>query len=141
MRLVLDTNIFIAAVLKNGSAEDIIKLAATTNLATIISSEEILTELSNKLESKFNWDEPKINFYISTIREICEIVKPKEKLSIIKRDPSDNKILGCALAGNANLVISSDQDLIKLKSFQGIAIIHPKTLTWTLPEYFKKIKN
>lgn len=48
------------------------------------------------------------------------------------------KILECALAGRADLIVSADKHLIKLKNFQGISIIHPKTLTWILPEYFKK---
>lgn len=61
-----------------------------------------------------------------------------EKVSVITRDPEDNKILECALSGKADLVVTSDQDLIKLKVFHGTGIVHPKTLSWTFPEYFKK---
>lgn len=61
-----------------------------------------------------------------------------KKISIVTRDPDDNKILECALAGKADLIVTLDQDLIKLKNFRGIGIIHPKTLSWTFPEYFKK---
>jgi len=43
--------------------------------------------------------------------------------------------------GKADLIVSSDQDLIQLKTFQGIGVIHPKTLSWILPEYFKKNKK
>jgi len=52
----------------------------------------------------------------------------------------DNKILECALSGKADLIVTADQDLIKLKAFKNIGIIHPKTLSWTFPEYFKKRK-
>ncbi len=141
MRIVLDTNIFISAALRGGFSEDILDTLATSDKITLITSEEILDELAQKLASKFNWALQDINFYSDYIRQVAEIVKMQEKVLIIKRDPDDNKILECALAGDADLIVSSDQDLIKLKVFQGIGIIHPKTLTWTFPEYFKKMKK
>lgn len=138
MRIVLDTNIFIAAALKSGLAEDIIKIAVTSDLITLITSEDILLELKEKLTSKFGWGIKQTNFYIEKVREVFEIIVVKEKLEVISRDPDDNKILECAIFGKADLIVSTDQDLIKLKVFKGIAVIHPKTLSWTLPEYFKK---
>ena len=48
MRVVFDTNIFIAAALKGGFSEDIIKMAAG-GLVTLVCPEEILTELNQKL--------------------------------------------------------------------------------------------
>lgn len=66
------------------------------------------------------------------------MVSPSEQLSIISRDPKDNKILECAFFGDADIIVTFDQDLIKLKKFRGIGIIHPKTLSWTFPEYFKE---
>lgn len=137
MRIVFDTNIFIAAALKGGFSEDIIKMASS-NLLTLVCSEEILDELEHKLIKKFDWSKKDIQFFIDTIREISEMAQIEEKLSVITRDVDDNKILECALAGKADLIVSSDQDLIKLKKFKDIAIIHPKTLSWTFPEYFKK---
>ena len=44
---------------------------------------------------------------------------------VIKEDPSDNHILACALAGNANLIVSHDLDLLRLKTFGTIGIITP----------------
>lgn len=87
MRVVFDTNVYISAAIKSELAENLIELAAKTDLIILLTSEEILE---------------------------------------------------CALAGEADLIVSSDQDLIKLKNFQGIGIVHPKTLSWTFPEYFKK---
>lgn len=138
MRTVFDTNVFIAAALKGGFARDILEFAETTNLITILTSEEILLELRRKLLAKFDESESNVNFFIEKIRSITEVVKITEKISIITRDPQDNKILECALSGQANLIVSSDQDLLKLKVFKGIGIIHPKTLAWTFPKYFNK---
>lgn len=138
MRIVLDTNILIAASLKGELAGDILDMAAATFLLTLLTSEEIIQELQDKLLNKFNWNEDKVNSFVKELRQIAEIVETTEKVSVVSRDPEDNKILECAISGKADLIVTSDQDLIKLKKYKGIGIIHPKTLSWTFPEYFKK---
>lgn len=137
MRIVLDTNVFIAAALKGGFSENIIEMAAL-RVVVLITSEEILAELKQKLLAKFYWKENEADFFIGYMRKISEIVRISETVSVISRDPDDNKILACAKEGKADLIVSADQDLIKLKVFEGIAIIHPKTLSYTFPKYFKK---
>lgn len=140
MKVVFDTNIFIAAALRGGFAEDIIELAEEGAIH-VLTSEDILHELREKLLVKFHTTEQDVNFFLNKIRQIAEIVEVKEKISVITRDPDDNKILTCAVSGEADLIVSADQDLISLKVFRGIAIIHPKTLSYTFPQYFKKSKK
>ena len=138
MRVLLDTNIFIAEALGGEFSEDIVEMLVTTPGMTIVTSEEILLEIQQKLKEKFKWLKEDIDLFIRRIRKIAEIVEILEKISVITRDPQDNKILECAISGQADLIVTSDQDLIKLKKYKGIGIIHPKTLSWTFPEYFKK---
>ena len=141
MRVVLDTNIYISAALKAGLSEKIMGLASETNLITLITSEEILEELKNKLLSKFKRSDTIADIFINKIRKIAEVVEIRERVNIVKRDPKDNKILECALSGDANLIVTADQDLIKIKTFKGIGIVHPKTLSWIFPNSFKKPKS
>jgi len=54
-----------------------------------------------------------------------EIVVPKEKLHIVYKDPTDNKIVECAVAGNADYIVSGDKHLLDLKRYGGIDIISP----------------
>ncbi len=138
MKIVLDTNIYIAAGLHDGFSAYIVEVITESSEFTIIISEEILIELDQKLKNKFNWLQEDIDRYIKGLTKICELIKIGEKVNIVTRDPDDNKILECALAGNADLIVTLDQDLIKLKKFRKIGIIHPKTLSWTFPDYFKK---
>lgn len=138
MRIVLDTNVYIGAALQGEFTEDILEEIVENPDLTLISSEAIFLEVEQKLKHKFHWLTERIEFFLGKIRKVSEIVIPSEKVIVVKRDPEDNKILEVALAGNADLIVTADQDLIKLKSFKGIGIIHPKTLSWTLPEYFKK---
>lgn len=137
MKIVLDTNVLIAAALKGGLSEQILRLATSKHL-TLVISEEILLELAEKLTNKFNWKETDVYFYIQTLREISQLVTPTQKVTIVKNDPDDDRILEAALEGKAELVVSMDKDLLKIKSFQGIGIIHPKALTWILPKLFEK---
>ena len=140
MKVVLDTNVLIAAALKGGLSEQILRLAASREL-TLITSEEILKELSKKLLSKFAWKDNEVSLYIRTLREISEVVSPSTKLDVISKDPDDNKILEAALEGKVDLIVSIDQDLLKLKKFEGIGIVHPKSLTWILPKLFEDNKK
>ena len=138
MRVVLDTNVFIAEALGGEFAEDIIDMIVTARGMAVVTSDEILIEIQQKLQEKFKWLQEDIDLYIGRIRRIAEVVETSEKISVVTRDPEDNKILECAISGSADLIVSLDQDLIKLKTFRGVAIIHPKTFSWTFPEYFKK---
>lgn len=137
MRVVFDTNVLIANALKDGFTREILKLAVTGTI-DLLTSETIISELEEKLRTKFSWDETRISQYTNTILEIVQVIKSTEKIDAIRNDPDDNKILECAVAGKADLIVSADSDLLKLKNFQGIGIVHPKTLSWTFPEYFKK---
>lgn len=141
MRIVLDTNIYIAVALQGEFSEELVDVVTKSPDITLVTSEEILLELESKLREKFHWAEEDIDLFIAKMKKLSEIVRLIEKISDLTRDPRDTKILECALAGNADLIVSSDQDLIKLKQFRGIGIIHPKTLTWTFPQYFKKTKQ
>jgi putative PIN family toxin of toxin-antitoxin system len=63
MRIVLDTNVFIAAALKSGLAEDILHMAAEENLITLVVSSEIISELAEKLKEKFKWQDIDITLF------------------------------------------------------------------------------
>ena len=127
MRVVFDTNIYIAAALRGGFAEYIITLAEKGAIILLISN-EILSELENKLLSKFDFSKEQADFIIRRIKKLSVNTHPTEKITQIQRDPDDNKILECAVAGKANIIVSADQDLIQLREYNGIPIIHPKTL-------------
>lgn len=140
MRVVFDTNVYIAAVLRGGFAEDIIALA-DKKAVTVLTSKEILNELENKLLVKFEFTQEQVNVIIKRINKLSTNIEITVKITLINRDPDDNKILECAISGEADLIVSADQDLIQLKSYKDIPIIHPKTLSYTFPQYFKSKKK
>lgn len=133
LRVVLDANIYIAAFLKPGLADQILERANCGELM-IITSSEILKEMKVKLIEKFNFPVKEVDNFIGEIKLIAIIVKPKKRLQIVKDDPADNKILEVAVEGNADLVVTMDKHLLKLKKIQNIPIMHLRTLTWLLPK-------
>lgn len=75
------------------------------------------------LLEKFEVPIDKINAYIEEIVIFSEIVFPMRKVHIIEEDPSDNMILEAADTGNAEVIVSGDKHLRKLKRFGNIIIM------------------
>jgi putative PIN family toxin of toxin-antitoxin system len=133
MKIVLDSNVYIAAFLAKGLASDILKFGEKGKIE-IYTSREILDEVKEKLVSKGKLDEVFVKQLLSHIEKSLKIVKLKRKLNVVKEDPDDNKILECAIVAGANLIVTMDKHLLKLKSYENIGIVHPKTLTWIIPK-------
>ncbi len=63
---------------------------------------------------------------------VAKIVEPKFTLNAVKADPDDDRILECAVEGNADVIVSGDRHLTRLKGFQGIGIMRPIDFLRTL---------
>lgn len=89
-----------------------------------IISEFIIGEIADILRRKFGWENWQILEVIEELRRFTTLVTPKKKISVIKEDPADNRILKCALEGKANYIVSGDrQHLLPLKALKEIKII------------------
>ena len=127
LRVVCDTNVYIAAALRGGQAEAIMQLAAAGAI-TLLVSPAILAELEDKLLGKFGWTQEQADLFGETVRLLAEIVEPEHTLHVVVEDPDDNRILECAQAGEAALILTYDRHLLKLKRFQMTGVIHPRDL-------------
>ena len=123
LRIVIDTNIYISAILFDGKPESIIKLAATGKL-TLYTSYAIVTEVAGVLRNKFTWTNQQVEYADQFIREISVLVTPSNQVNIVTADNADNRILECALESQADYIISGDrQHLLPLKTFNNIKIV------------------
>ncbi|MDI6602973.1 MAG: putative toxin-antitoxin system toxin component, PIN family [Patescibacteria group bacterium] len=125
IKVVLDTNIFISALFWKGAPHQIFKKVLRGAILNSISP-QILEEIKERLLYKFKVPPEKVKEFLEIIVFNSEIVYPKKKLNIIKKDSSDNKILECALEAKASFVISGDKHLLEVKEYKGIKIISPK---------------
>ena len=121
-KVVFDTNIYLSAIIFGGNPRRVLQLAID-NKIILYSSAEILLEIALKLKDKFKWSTEEINFIVKTIGNLVEIVKPKEKIKVVSKNPSDNKILEAALESKADFIVTGDNHLLELRKFKGIKIV------------------
>ena len=126
MRVVLDTNAVVSALLFSGVSSKLVSLWQN-GLITPLLSREILDEYLRVLSyPKFELSEKEIKELIQEeILPFAEVVKPKRRLRVVRRDPSDNKFLECAIAGKASVIISGDKDLLSLGRYRQIRLQSP----------------
>jgi uncharacterized protein len=125
LRVVLDTNVYISIFTRPESATFQVWTHAVHNHYELIVSPVIVGEFARVSRRDFHWDEKKVRLHVRVINKTGTIVVPHTIPDVIKEDPSDNHILACALAGNANLIVSHDLDLLRLKTYETIGIISP----------------
>ncbi len=122
-RVVFDTNIYISAIIFGGSPRICLEAARGGDIE-LFTSKSILFELSSKLRDKFDWSGEDIKEVVVGISKFAQIVAPKEKVSAIKPDPSDNKILEACLEAKADFLISGDKKhVLPIGKFRGTKII------------------
>jgi putative PIN family toxin of toxin-antitoxin system len=126
VRVVLDTNAVISALLFSGVSSKLFSLWQN-GLITPLLSRPILDEYLRVLSyPKFELSEKEIKELIQEeILPFAEVVRPKRRLRVVRRDPSDNKFLECAVAGKANVIISGDKDLLSLGRYRRVRIQSP----------------
>ena len=126
-KVVFDTNVLISAVLvKEGISAKLIKHSEPFEVVT---SEEILTELLEKLQlprikDKYKFSDALIGEYISTLRKDSTVVSVFTQVSVV-RDTNDNMVLACAIDGKADYLVTGDKDLLDIGTYQGVIIISP----------------
>lgn len=143
MKLVLDTNIYLASLLASGLCHDLTQeVFNLKNNHQIFISSEINRELYNKIgEKKEILSSKNIEWLIYQINEVAISIRIQEKIDANLRDEDDKKILECAVAARADLIVTMDKDLLKLKHFRGIGIVHPKTFFYMLPGSRKPLQQ
>lgn len=125
LRVVLDTNVYIAAFhFSEGVCAELLRYASRQYYELIISP-VIIREFASTSRRDFQVNEEKRLRFIRFLGKTGSIVVPQTIPEIILEDPPDNHILACALAGNANLIVSQDLDLLRRKTHGTIAIITP----------------
>jgi putative PIN family toxin of toxin-antitoxin system len=122
LKVVFDTNVYISAFITKGGQAELAYLSAVEKSVELYTSIPILTELARKLREKFAWEDDKIAAAVRHISEAAVVVKPRRKLVVLRDDP-DNRILECAGASGAELIVTGDRHLLVLKEFEGSRIV------------------
>lgn len=133
-RAVLDTNVYVSAFLfykRRGVPVKLLHEAAEGRF-TIVSCRPILDELEYVLtrntttQERYGYTSEMAVAYRTLMERQVVLVEPKLPFSRVSRDPDDDMIIATAIAGNADYVVTGDDDLLTLKKHQGVRIIKPK---------------
>lgn len=137
LRVVLDTQILLrGAVAKTGSLTARIYDAWRDGSFTLLLSEPVLAEIENVLHrpevlQKLHLNPIEAQALVALLRRRASLVTPTTTIRR-SRDPADDKFLECAIAGQANYIVSADTDLLSLSEVQGIPILDA-------PAFWKKL--
>jgi len=129
MKVILDTNVIIAAFATRGLCNSIFELCLDRH--TVIISEHILSEIKTNLEKKIKMPEAKCKQVIDYLREYCLVSEIDEIKDDICRDKDDIKVLGLAAHTKPECIITGDKDLLELKEYNSIKIITPREF-WSI---------
>ena len=129
MRIVLDTNVVASALLWGGTPERLIEAAGEGTLE-FFTSEALITELAGilgrtKFAAKLRQKNLSAAEILARYQEVAETVETKPLEEAALRDPDDAAVLACALAARVDAIVSGDDDLHALGTYQGIPILSP----------------
>lgn len=124
-RIVLDTNILISAGIWDYSIAHKLIEAAIDRGTEIFTSPFIIEEFQEVMKRDFEASEESVAKRTLFVMKFARMVYPVLSYSVVKEDPDDNKIVECAVAAEADYIITYDKHLLALISFMGIKIINP----------------
>ncbi len=122
INLVFDTNVLISGYLWKGKSPQALQIIKN-NKFRLLNCRESIDELVRVLSLKFKLDTSEIYMIIIDIRSLGKNITVTSKEHPINKDPSDNLFINLVIDGNAELIVSGDSHLIKLREYRGIKII------------------
>lgn len=129
MRAVIDTGIFVSALISRlGTIAAVLQALRDARFIAVYST-DILVEIIDvlgreKFHTKYHIQADDITALINLIRLRGELVIPTQIVRAC-RDPKDDKFLAAALTGQVNCLVSGDADLLDMVSFEDIPILRP----------------
>lgn len=131
IRAVLDANVLVSAVLSPaGIPGQILDEWRAERFALLVSAlilEEIARVLNYpRIARLHRWPPGKVQEFVAEFAYAAVLTPGEMTLNVIRSDPDDNRYLECAVEGDADYVVSGDQDLLELEEYQGIRVVSPK---------------
>ena len=124
MKIVLDSNVIIAAFATKGLCSKIFEFCILTQ--EIVISEYILNEIERNLLEKLKMPAEKVKERIEFIKSIAKVVFPVKIEESVCNDETDQPIIGTAVAGGAEVIVTGDADLIEIQEYKGIKFLKPR---------------
>jgi putative PIN family toxin of toxin-antitoxin system len=125
IRIVLDTNVIVSALVFGGMPRSVLELAEARQ-CQFFYSEPIQIEVRRVLSEKFEWPQAMLREALPVLWSMGELVVPRTTVEAVPDDPDDNHILECAVEAQAQVLVSGDHHLLALQEYKSIRIVTPR---------------
>jgi putative PIN family toxin of toxin-antitoxin system len=132
LRAVFDTNVLVSYLLTHRPPiATLIDVYVAGEEIVLVTAPELLEELDRVLRyprlQRYTTEEERTRF-VALLLALSELVELPETIPQICRDPDDDRIIACAVAGDADVIVSGDEDLLGLEWVRDISILSPAEL-------------
>ncbi len=139
LRAVLDTNVFVSALIQPAGAPGRLVALWLDGRFELILSPPLLDELRRTLEDRrvkkyVRLESAAVDGLIAALDALATPVSGGRSIPPTARDLDDDRVLAAALEGNADYVVTGNEDLLVLEQYEGIRIVTPRAfLTLSSP--------
>jgi putative PIN family toxin of toxin-antitoxin system len=140
IRAAVDTSVLVSSLLVPAGVPAQVIRAWRVNRFVLVSSPAILAEARRTLEyprirRKYPLTDGEVSRFLALVETEAEVARWEPDVSPARiRDPKDEMVLACALAGSASFLVSSDQDLLTVGEYRGVRIVTPRQFLVRLEE-------
>jgi len=124
MRVFLDTNVIISAVTTRGLCADVFRAVLADH--ELVTCSQVLQKVRRILSTKFSVPEELIFEYLELINQDAIIAEPNDSPNVQIKDKDDVEIIGAAIVGKADVLVTGDKELHGIKSMQKVRIMSPR---------------
>lgn len=131
LRVVIDTNIFVSGtILLRGTPFEVLEAWRRQDYV-LVTSEAIIAEIERvlrypRIRDRYGVTEQDVLRLVESLRADALIVPGEDPVSGVCADPADDKFLACALAAQADCIVSGDPHLLEVSGYEGMAILRPR---------------
>jgi uncharacterized protein len=124
VRVLLDTNVIVSAVTTRGLCADVFRAVLAAHELVICA--QVIQEVRRILRMKFDVPEPLIAEYLELIGQDAIVAEPGDLPDLPIQDRDDAEIVGAAIGARAEVLVTGDHELQRLKNFGKVRIISPR---------------
>ena len=124
MRVFLDANVLVAAFATRGLCADVFRTVLADH--ELITGDVVLRELRTVLEERIKLPASTVTEIVALLRALEVVPKPAEPSPLLMRDEDDRWIVASAVAGQADVLVTGDHDLLSISEQSPVPIVSPR---------------
>lgn len=125
MKILLDTNVLLAAFMHNGQCYEV--FLSVKDCHDVYYTAFLIKELKKILSQKFHYTDTAIRDVLSVIERFLNKGESANEVDKICRDSNDDQLLADAFVNGIDIIITGDKDLLHLNHYKGIKIVSPSS--------------